>query len=104
MAQFDVYPNPGRNREQIPFVLDIQSDLLRDLATRVVVPLGVPESVERRYLTTLNPVFKVARRQVVMLSTEIAHMPARLLIRPVANLEAQRFEVLRAIDAVLSGV
>ena len=104
MAQFDVFPNPGRNRERIPYVLDVQSDLLRDLSTRVVVPLGVPEIVERQYLSALNPLFKVARRQVVMLSTEIAHLPSRLLVRPVGNLEAQRFDILRAIDAVLSGI
>ena len=104
MAQFDVFANPGRNRERIPYVLDVQSDLLRDLSTRVVVPLGVPDIVERRYLTALNPVFRVARRQVVMLTTEIAHMPVRLLARPVANLEAQRFEILHAIDAILAGV
>jgi len=104
MAQFDAYPNPGRNRERIPFVLDVQSNLLRDLATRVVVPLGIPDIVERQYLGALHPVLKIARRQVVLLSTEIAHMPMRLLSRPVANLEAQRFAIMRAIDAVLSGV
>lgn len=104
MAQFDVFANPGRNRERIPYVLDVQSDLLRDLATRVVVPLGVPDIVERQYLAALHPVFRVGRRQVVLLSTEIAHLPARILARPVANLETNRFEILRAIDAVLSGV
>ena len=104
MAQFDVYANPGRNRERIPFVLDVQADLLRDLATRVVVPLGIPEIVERQYLTSLHPVFKVARREVVMLTTEIAHMPSRLLARPIANLETRRSEIMRAIDAVLAGV
>ncbi len=104
MAQFDVFANPGRNRGRIPYVLDVQSDLLRDLATRVVVPLGVPEIVERQYLAALNPVFRIARRQVVMLSTEIAHLPTRVLARPVANLEAQRFAIMRAIDAILAGV
>jgi len=104
MAQFDVFANPGRNRERIPYVLDVQSDLLRDLATRVVVPLGVPDIVERQYLASLHPVLKVARRQVVMLSTEIAHLPARLLTRPLTNLETQRFEIMRAIDAILAGV
>ena len=104
MAQFDVFANPGRNRERIPYVLDVQSDLLRDLATRVVVPLGVPDIVERQFLASLHPLFRIARRQVVMLSTEIAHMPTRLLVRPVANLEAQRYEITRAIDAILAGI
>ena len=104
MTQFDVYPNPGRNRERIPFVLDVQADLLRDLATRVVVPLGVPDIVERLFLGSLHPLFKVARRQVVMLTTEIAHLPSRLLVRRVTSLEANRSEIIRALDALLAGV
>ena len=40
--QFDVYDNPSpRMREHYPFVVDIQSDLLGSLATRMVVPLAV---------------------------------------------------------------
>ena len=38
MARYDVYPNPGQN-PQVPFLLDVQSDLLSVLDTRVVVPL-----------------------------------------------------------------
>lgn len=40
MAQFDVHANPNPStQEEIPYLLDIQSDLLESLATRVVVPL-----------------------------------------------------------------
>jgi len=104
MAQLDAYPNPGRNRERIPFLLDVQADLLRDLATRVVVPLGIPEIVDRTYLGSLHPLLKVARRSVVMLTTEIAHVPSRLLVRPVTNLEANRSVIIRALDALIAGV
>jgi hypothetical protein len=31
-------------------------------------------------------------------------MAARLLARPIANLEAQRYDITRAIGAVLAGV
>jgi toxin CcdB len=42
--QFDVYQNPSpRMREQYPYVVDIQSDLLGSLATRMVVPLAVTQ-------------------------------------------------------------
>lgn len=40
MSQFDAYKNSGRNRKAIPYVLDIQSELLSsNLSTRVVIPL-----------------------------------------------------------------
>ena len=40
MAQFDVYLNPNAaTRKIIPYLLDVQADLLDTLSTRVVVPL-----------------------------------------------------------------
>ena len=44
MAQFDVYRNTNSaTRKSIPYVLDVQTDLLDTLATRVVVPLVLKE-------------------------------------------------------------
>ena len=44
--QFDVYLNPSlRMSDQYPFVVDIQSDLLSALATRLVIPLLVTAMV-----------------------------------------------------------
>ncbi len=41
MAQFDVYPNPSRtSKTYYPYLVDVQSPLLRELATRIVIPLG----------------------------------------------------------------
>ena len=38
MAQFDVYHNPNpATRKTIPYLLDVQADLLDAMATRVVV-------------------------------------------------------------------
>ena len=40
MAQFDVYRNANpATRTRVPYLLDLQSDLLDPLGTRVVVPL-----------------------------------------------------------------
>lgn len=103
MAQFDVYPNPGRDRETIPYLLDVQADLLGELATRLVVPLSLPEG-DRQYLAILHPRLMIGEREVVMLSTEMAHLPARLLHDPVANLHARSHDILRAVDALFSGV
>lgn len=39
MAQFDVYRNVGPDARRVPYLLDVQSDLLAGVTTRVVVPL-----------------------------------------------------------------
>ena len=40
MRQFDVYANPSKaTRKAYPFIVDIQSDVISAIATRIVVPL-----------------------------------------------------------------
>jgi len=39
MPRFDVYRNNGEHAEVTPYLLDVQSDLLQGLETRIVVPL-----------------------------------------------------------------
>ncbi|MCD8536496.1 MAG: CcdB family protein [Burkholderiaceae bacterium] len=39
MPRFDVYANPGSHAKTTPYLLDVQSDLLDDLESRVVIPL-----------------------------------------------------------------
>ena len=39
MPRFDVYRNSGEYTEVTPYLLDVQSDLLQGLETRIVVPL-----------------------------------------------------------------
>jgi len=39
MARFDVYANPGSHATTTPYLLDVQSDLLDGLDSRMVVPL-----------------------------------------------------------------
>ena len=69
MARFDVYenPNPETNKE-IPYLLDVQSDLLDSLSTRVVVPLvdGASAGKPIKYLT---PEFEVNETLVLTLFT-----------------------------------
>jgi toxin CcdB len=39
MARFDIYRNPGKNATAIPYLLEVQSNVISGLATRVVIPL-----------------------------------------------------------------
>ena len=69
MALFDVYENPNDETNQtVPYLLDLQADLLDNLATRVVAPL-VAVALMGGAVKHLNPRFKVKgnvmRRRVV---------------------------------------
>lgn len=105
MAQFDVYRNASpATKGRVPYLLDVQSDLLSVFSTRVVVPLVAPEVVGGRGAERLNPVFTIARSRVVMLTTELAGVPRSVLGAKVGTLAAHRVEILGALDVLLTGV
>jgi toxin CcdB len=105
MAQFDVYRNANpATRARIPYLLDIQSDLLDSLATRVVVPLCKPGILKGRLAERLNPVFEVEGREVAMLTPELAGVPAKALGKAIGNLSGQRGVIIAALDLVITGI
>ena len=86
MTQFDVYYNEfPRTLSEIPYVVDVQSESLSDLATRVVVPLeNLPPN--HQPIGRLNPIFEIQGRRVILLPTEITSVPADVLGPIVGNL------------------
>ena len=105
MAQFDVYRNTNpASRTRIACLLDIQSDLLDSLSTRVVVPLCKPELLKGKLADRLNPVFEVEGRRMVMLTPELAGVSAKNLGAPIANLAGERRAIIAALDLVISGI
>lgn len=104
MPQFDVYENnDAASREEIPYLLDVQSDLLDGLATRVVVPL-VAKRFAGNVASRLNPQFKIRNASVVMSTPELAGIPAKLLTKKVTNLSGKRDEIIGALDMVFTGI
>jgi toxin CcdB len=105
MAQFDVYRNASPSaRSGIPFLLDVQADLLRSLATRIVVPLCDPEVLGGKRAERLNPEFVVGERKVVMLTPELAGVPRKALGERVASLAHERDAIIAALDLAITGV
>lgn len=105
MAQFDVYRNPNRaSRTRIPYLLDVQSDLLEPLATRIVVPLCKPDVLSGKPAERLNPAFAVDGRKVFMLTPELAGVPRRVLGERIANLAAERPTIVAALDLAITGI
>ncbi len=104
MAQFDVYLNPNAvTRRDIPYLLDVQADLLDALATRVVVPLVMAEAMGRA-ASHLNPQFRIKGAAVVMSTAELAGVSNRSLGDKVASLKNKRDEIIAALDLLFTGI
>ncbi len=100
MSRFDVYPTPGTGRTG--YVLNVQTDFLEALGTRVVVPLRTAEQAPMP-ARGLNPIFDIDGRPHLMLTQFIAAVPARDLRRSVLSLATKRDEITRALDLLLAG-
>jgi toxin CcdB len=105
MEQFDVYRNPNAaSRARIPYLLDVQSDLLGPFATRIVVPLCKPEVLSGKPAERLNPAFEIEGRKLLMLTPELAGVPRKALGEVVANLASERAAIVAALDLALTGI
>ncbi len=105
MAQFDVHKNGNpSSKRRIPFLLDVQTDLLGSLLTRVVVPLAKPEVLDGKVASRLNPSFEIDGVRVVMLTPELAGVKTEALGPKVTNLSSSRAEIIAALDIVFTGI
>jgi toxin CcdB len=105
MAQFMAYRNKNpQTRSAVPLLLDVQNDLLDDLETRVVVPLCPIATMKGRILRTLTPVLEIEGERFVMLTPQMAGIPKSELGAPVARVEQHRFEIISAVDFLLTGI
>jgi toxin CcdB len=103
--QFDVYPNPSpRMHHQYPFVVDIQSELLSSLTTRMVVPLAVTGLADKDLPRRLCPVLIVRGQNLMFVPFEAAPLEKRLLKAKTASVKGRADDIIAAMDAVMSGI
>lgn len=103
--QFDVFENPSpRLRDIYPYVVDVQSDLLSALATRMVVPLAITTLPAKDLPRRLCPTFTVNGQTLMLVPFEAAPLDKRLLKTHVESLWSQSTDIIAGMDAVLSGI
>jgi toxin CcdB len=105
MPQFAVYKNKNaQTRARFPFLLDIQSELLDPLVTRVIVPLAPAGSARARSMQTLTPEISVGGKAYVLLTPQLAGIAVRELGPMVADASAERAKIVAALDFLIAGI
>ena len=101
--QFDVFANPDLDSaESHPYFVVLQHDLLAQFNTRIVAPLIAPKQLPQ--FERLMPEVKIRGSRFVIDLTNLGVLPTRLLQKPIANLEAERYQIVRAIDLAFTGI
>lgn len=104
MSQFVAYANAdGVSRRRIPYLLDVQSDLIETAGSRVVVPLVQVERIGG-VIERLMPYLLVEEERLVMDTAQVMGVPVRMLGKQVADLSHERHVILAAIDMLTHGI
>jgi toxin CcdB len=105
MSQFALYRNRNpATRARFPLLLDIQSDLLGPLATRVVVPLSPASAARSRSMEILTPTARFDGREYLVLTPLLAGIAARALGATVGDLTSERETIIAALDLLITGI
>lgn len=105
MTPFSVFRNKNStSKSAFPLLLDIQSDILSELETRVVIPLAPLEKVKGKIMNRLMPVLNIEGKVYVLYTAQIAGISKRELGALVGNLSAHRRDILGALDFLVTGI
>ena len=104
MARFDVYANPGNHAKTTPYLLDVQSNLLDGLDSRMVIPLRSLKHFQKvKVATQLTPIFKISGKDYLLETPKMGAVPQRVLKSPIASLVDSQAEITAALDFLFHG-
>jgi toxin CcdB len=105
MAQFDVYQNPSKaSRKYYPYLVDIQSPYISEIATRIVLPLGHASFFNDEAMTKLTPEITYENEQLLLLTPQISSVPSKLLKKPIGSLIHFREQIINSLDFAIAGI
>ncbi len=98
MAEFDTYARVGRTKG---YVVDVQADLLDQLTLRVVAPMVMSSTAA--VISGLTPLVQFQDNEYILLTYQLAAVPARELQDPVGSVSADQDAIKRALYILFLG-
>ena len=104
MAQFAVYLNKNlKNRAFFPLLVDVQSTLLEDLVTRVVIPMARASGFRDFPLRLVMPPLEFEGVKYVLMTPQIAGVSRADLGSQMGAVPAYAGAIATATDILLRG-
>ena len=104
MKQFDVYANTDSDTNQAyPYFVDIQTELLEALNSRVVIPLtaALPN---KGLANNICPKVEISAKQYYLLTYQITTVSSSFLRKHESSLLLNRTDILNSLDFLISGI
>ena len=104
MPQFAVYLNKNlRSRSVFPLLVDVQAELLRNLETRVVIPLVKGAAFTSYPLGLVMPTVEVDGESYVLVTPQLAGVSQWDLGPHTGSVAAHSHAIFTAMDILLRG-
>lgn len=100
--QYHAYRN-GSNSKDYPYLIDVQSDLIDLLDSRMVIPLVPASRAKNQLPARIAPLIDIEGSPFILMTPEMASVPLSLLHEHVCSLENQRQIIKDAIDFLFDG-
>lgn len=102
--RFEVFANSGKSAGNAPLLVNIQSDLLEGLQTRVVIPLAPKDHYLKVTVPEdLMPTFTIKGRRYVLETPKLGAIPIAALKERVGSLAQHQLVIMSALDRLLHG-
>ena len=100
MAQFDVYKNENElTNQKVPYLLDVQNDILDSINTRVVIPLVK----DKNDFKGLTKEFVIKNQKVYLTTSQMGAIHKNELKTKITTLQNQKEEIKNSIDFLIYG-
>ncbi len=105
MSQYTLYKNESKDsKKAYPYFVNVQSDLLDELNSRIVIPLSPLKALNNTNAKKLCPIIDIEQGRFVLLTHQLTSVPKSVLKNETTSLERFRHEILGAIDLLLTGI
>ena len=104
MRQFDLYENTDpESLASYPYFVDVQTGLLEDLNSRVVIPIALASDA-KSFPKNLCPSVEINNTSHALLTHQITTVQASFLDSKEGSLLLSRDDIISALDFLLTGI
>ncbi|HHR5911079.1 TPA: CcdB family protein [Providencia alcalifaciens] len=86
-----------------PYLLDVQSNIIDDLTTRLIIPLFDTRHLQTSLPIRLNPIIDIEGQPFVLMTHLMSAISKSMLGKEIICIEYQRDKIKSAIDLLVNG-